>query len=198
MKLVQDYEYQNITYPSGFIFDFWSCSSQTKYKDHPDFTGAYPAGFLKRWMNAFWETIPHFQDLYRKSQVLHVCAGGVDKKYGVTQDISDRFNPDLLCNAEEITDVFPSLKERFPWILGDPPYNPKAAMERYNVPLLKKSKMLQQMERCCKPGGYIGILDQTTQNWKPKNLKKVAMIAVTSIPNLDARLFTVYRKESIC
>ena len=57
------------------------------------------------------------------------------------------------------------------------------------------AKMLKSMERMCKPGGYIGILDQTTLNWKPKNLKKIAMIAVTSVPNLDVRLFTVYRKD---
>ena len=56
--------------------------------------------------------------------------------------------------------------------------------------------MLKSMAEVTKPGGYIGILDQHAIIGKPANLKKIAHIAVTSIPNNDARLFTVYKKLS--
>jgi len=127
---------------------------------------------------------------------LHVCAGAVPITEGLRQDISSDFKPEFLCNAEEIAEKYPTHIMEFEWVLADPPYNTDAASKYYGVPLLKKSKMLKSMEAVCKPGGYIGILDQTTMNWKPKNIKKIAMIAVTSVPNLDVRLFTVYRKES--
>ncbi len=45
-----------------------------------------------------------------------------------------------------------------------------------------------------KIGGYIGILDQYSLNGYPKNIMKVAIIAVASIPNPDLRVFTVWKK----
>lgn len=191
LRQVPDYHYQNLTYESGFIFDFWSCGPPAKVKTPKGdkFAGGYPAGFIKRWKQAFSSV------MCNPNRILHVCAGAISSAEGYRQDINSDFMPDLECNAEEIAENFPEFVEFFEWVIADPPYNAEAALKYYGVPLLKKSKMLKSMERMCKPGGYIGILDQTTLNWKPKNLKKIAMIAVTSVPNLDVRLFTVYRKD---
>lgn len=184
-----NYNYQNSTYKSGFIFDFWSCGSAQKDECKIKFPGAYPAGFLKRWKAAFAATF-----LPSNNTILHVCAGRVPFTEGMTQDIKSDYSPDYLCNAEEIHIKFPELSNKFQWTISDPPYNPVKAKKYYDLPLLDKHKMLHSMTTVTKVGGYIGILDQNTIIGKPANLKKIAHIAVTSIPNTNARLFTVYKK----
>jgi len=192
MDLTQDnYNYQNSTYTSGFIFDFWSCGSAQKDEYKIKFPGAYPAGFLKRWRAAFESTF-----LESNNTILHVCAGRVPFSEGLTQDIKPDYSPDYKCNAEEIHITYPELSNKFQWTIADPPYNQAASKKYYDMPLLNKHKMLKSMAAVTKPGGYIGILDQNALIGKPANLKKIAHIAVTSIPNTDARLFTVYRKLS--
>ena len=186
-----NYHYQNVNYESDFIFDFWSCSSQGKPEDGSKFSGAYPNGFLKRWRQGFADSFENTTPV----DILHVCGGRVPKHEGMTQDISERFNPDYQGNAETFCDDF-DLENKFQWCISDSPYNKEAAKKYYDCELLNKSKMLQQMIKAAKPGGFVGVLDQTTQAGYPKSLcKRIALIGLTSIPNLDARIFTVYQKN---
>lgn len=185
----EKYHYQNGTYESGFIFDFWSCSSAQKDSNGNKFAGAYPAGFLKRWKTAFSNTFTG-----NNSDILHVCSGRIPAEEGLRLDMDNTYNPDYLGNAENILEEFPALENTFTWAISDSPYNAAASLKYYGVPLLNKSKMLKSMAAVTKKGGFVGVLDQTTPAGKPASLKKIALIAVTSIPNLDARIFTVYQK----
>src|SRR3990172_3592272 len=81
------------------------------------------------------------------------------------------------------------------WLCG-PTYNDEGEEKYYSKKLLNKSKMLRQMIRVVKVGGFVGILDQTMPQGPPHNVKCVARIGVTSVPNLDMRILTVFRKES--
>lgn len=155
------------------------------------FAGAFPAGFLKRLKRAFVDCYPS-----DRKQILHVCAGSISSKEGIRLDIQKRFRPDIVANVEDFVDKNLVRKGQFKWVIADPPYNPPAAKDFYNLPMLSKQKMFKQMTLACKVGGYVGILDQYTQEGTPKNIKRVALIAVTSIPNRDVRLFTVWKKLS--
>jgi|GEM_PF-4055235 len=178
------------------IADVWLCGPAQKDENGEKFDGSYPAGFLNRWKEAFKKYIPE------SPKILHVCAGAVRKTEGETLDIDPKYNPDFLCNAE--TFRYGSLEtgekqipsNQYDWEIADPPYNDEAAEKYYKKVLLNKSKMIKQMARTTKVGGFIGILDQIMPQGPPRNIKCVARIGVTSVPNLDMRIFTVFKKIS--
>lgn len=176
------------------ISDCWLCGPAEKDAEGKKFDGAFPSGFLKNWRQAFEHYIPE-----DRNKILHVCAGRTPKSEGKTLDVNPKFQPDYLCNAE--TMLYGSMDgqkivpgNEFEWALADPPYNEDAAEKYYHMKLLNKAKMLKQMMRVVKIKGFIGILDQTMPVRPPSNLKCVARIGVTSVPNLDMRIFTVFRK----
>jgi len=189
------YTFLNTKYK--IIADTWLCGSAQNVSvgNGRKFEGAYPAGFLKNWKEAFANYIPE-----DKSLILHVCSGRVPNDEGKRLDIDPTFDPDYLCNAE--TFRYGSLMEgeqqvppeKFIWAIADPPYNEDAAIKYYSRKLLKKNLMIKQMTRVVKIGGFVGILDQTMPQSPPRNLKCVARIGITSVPNLDMRIFTVFRK----
>lgn len=189
-------QYQYVNTRFKIIADVWLCGPASKDDNGMKFDGAYPAGFLTNWKNGFEKYIPI------NAKVLHVCAGRVPKSEGITLDIDPKYNPDYLCNAETMR--YGSLMEgektvpsdTFDWVLADPPYNDEAAEKYYSKKLLNKSMMIRQMIRVVKVGGFIGILDQTMPQGPPRNVKCVARIGITSVPNLDMRIFTVFRKMS--
>lgn len=190
---LQNYNYLCKRYK--IITECWLCGPTSKDQFGNKFDGAYPAGFLTNWKEAFANYIPE------NPKILHVCAGRVPKSEGMTLDIDPKYDPDYLCNAETMR--YGSLMEGekivpssyFDWALADPPYNDEAAEKYYSKKLLNKSRMLQQMIRVVKVGGFLGILDQTMPQGPPHNVKCVARIGITSVPNLDMRILTIFRKE---
>lgn len=174
------------------ITESWLCGPASKDLEGKKFDGAYPSGFLNNIKTAFSNYYP----ANLRKDVLHVCAGRVPKDEGMTLDISDKFKPDYLCDAE--TMILPSGSkvgdELFQWCLSDWPYNDDAAKKYYKVKLLNKHKAFHQMHRVTKIGGFIGVLDEAMLQGTLTNLKVVALIGVRSVPNLDFRTFTVYKK----
>lgn len=173
--------------------DVWLCGPPGKDFLGNKFPGAYPAGFLNNLKLAFEEYWP---SIFEKIDVLHVCSGRVPEDEGMRLDIDPKYHPDYLCNAE--TMILPSGKkipdEMFKWTISDWPYNKAAAKLYYKKKLLSKHQAFHQMNRVTKVGGFIGILDEAMLAGTPKNLVVVALIGVRSVPNLDFRTFTVYKK----
>lgn len=186
---LQKFIYQNTRFK--IIADLWFCGPSEKDYNKQKFDGAYPSGFLKNWKIAFEDYIPESVE-----EILHVCAGRVPRSEGVRLDIDRKYDPEFLCNAENMHLVGDNA---FTWTLADPPYNVEASEKYYKKKLLSKHSMLKEMIRVTKPTGFIGILDQTMPQLNPhlsKKIKCVARIGVTSVPNLDMRVFTVFRKNS--
>jgi hypothetical protein len=177
------------------VADTWLCSSAEKDSEGKKFDGAYPKGFLKRLKASFEQYYPT-----DRKQILHVCSGRISPDEGIRLDHSPQYSPDYLCNAEDF--ILPDGKtvpdEKFNWVLSDTPYNPDASIKYYKTPMLNRSKVLKQMNRVCKVGGFIGVFDQIQVVSPPRNLKRVAIIGVTSVPNLDMRILTVLKKFDKC
>lgn len=169
------------------ITEAWLCGPAEKDQDGNDFAGAFPAGFLKRVKDALYHYYPN-----NPKDILHVCSGRVPKNEGMRLDIDPKYNPDFLCNAEEMTMIEDN---RFKFEISDTPYNTEAALKYYNKPMLNRAKVLKEMARTTVPDGLIGILDQVMPVSPPRNLKRVGMIGVTSVPNLDMRIFTILKKD---
>ena len=170
----------------AIIGDLWMCGSAEWDENKEKFSGAYPAGFLKRLKTSFDYFWPKDNNL-----ILHVCSGRILSSEGKRLDIDPKYKPDYLVNAEKMDGVS---NESFLWVIADPPYNEAAAQRYYGMKLLNKSKMIKEMTRVCVLGGYVALLDQYSPNGTPKALKRVAIIGVTSVPNQDLRVFTVWQK----
>lgn len=183
MKL-SNYHYQCDQF--NVIGDLWMCGSSEKDENGNKFSGAYPAGFLKRVKTAFSEYYPKSRE-----DILFVCAGRVPSFEGLRLDISPNYKPDFLTNAEDMSMID---DERFFWVTSDTPYNERASEKYYGVPLLNRSKVIKEMTRVCKVGGFVSLLDQISPNNVPRCLERTAIIGVTSIPNQDLRIFSVFRK----
>lgn len=180
----KSYYYQNKEF--NIIADVWLCGSAEKDEKKQKFAGAYPAGFLKRLKSAF-------QDFYPTNPVdiLHVCSGRIPCKEGMRLDIDPKYMPDYLCNAENMIEI---KDEEFLWVQSDTPYNKEASLKYYDQPMLNRSKVVREMARVCKVRGFVAMLDQTSPNSVPRCLKRIALIGVTSVPNTDMRIFTVWQK----
>lgn len=178
------YNFQNKEF--NIIADIWLCGSAEKDSEGNKFSGSYPAGFLKRFKTAFKDFLPK-----TNNDILHICSGRLPPTEGIRLDINADYDPDILSNAENMSQV---KDESFEWVMADPPYNEEASQKYYGVPLLSKVKMIREMARVCKQGGYIALLDQYSPNSVSRCLKRIALIGVTSVPNTDMRIFTVWKK----
>lgn len=181
----EEYHHQNKQFK--IIADVWLCGSAQKDSDGNKFSGAYPAGFLKRFRTAFADFIPS-----DPMDMLHVCSGRLPPSEGMRLDVDSKYDPDILSDAEDMSQVN---DEAFSWVIADPPYNENASKKYYKRPLLKKSQMIREMTRVCKVNGFIALLDQYSPNSFPRCLKRIALVGVTSVPNTDMRIFTVWQKR---
>ena len=186
LSSVMNSEYRHQNKEFKIIADVWLCGSALNDSDGNKFSGAYPAGFLKRFKSAFQDFLPK-----DNMDILHVCAGRLPSEEGTRLDSSEKYNPDILSNAEDMSQIN---DETFSWVIADPPYNEEASQKYYGVPLLNKPKMIREMARVCKTKGFIALLDQYSPNSFTRCLKRIALIGVTSVPNTDMRIFTVWQK----
>lgn len=177
------------------IFDFFACGHAANPKNKKGesvLLGAYPHGFLKRLKTAMGMAWPD-----KKKQILHVCSGSVDKKEGLRLDSSEQFKPDILANAENFSHQFLKKYKHVKLSIADPPYNDETAKGYYKQKnKLNIIKMLRQMVEVTELHGFIILLDQTSPSIgrHVQGLKRVALIGVTSVPNQDCRLCTVWQK----
>ena len=173
------------------IFDYWSCGPAEKGPDKKAWPGAFPAGFLGRLKTSFSQVWPE-----KREEIAHICSGRIPQKEGIRVDNNPENEPDMVANAEEFAEEFLKLHNKVKWSIADPPYNVRRAKEYYHQQLLNKNKMVKEMVKITRKGGFVATLDQYSLNGYPRNLKKIAVIAVSSIPNPDLRVFTVWRKMS--
>ena len=193
IDLLPHYKYLNQTYraKSGVIFDIWPCGPAknpfkiTKGKRETTFRGAYPVKFLPNFKEAFSYIYP------KTSEILHVCAGSVPKKEGATLDISNKFRPTYLDDAQTMEKVD---SEMYSLCMVDIPYNQHRSIGYYNLPMLSRSKVLKQTIRVTKPGGFIAWLDQAYPQPLPGGTKTVAIIGISSSPNPDLRVLSIFKR----
>ena len=73
-------------------------------------------------------------------------------KYGFRIDIKPEVEPDLICDAHELTKHH---SEKYDIILADPPYSTEEAKEIYGTPKLNYKKWTAEAEQLLKPNGLL-------------------------------------------
>lgn len=186
MTVIEELKYVFQNQHFNIVADMWFCGPPEKGSNGEKFPGAHATGFRRHVIEAFAQVYPA-----RREDILFVCSGRIPRSLGITLDIKPEYNPEFVGDAQNM-EMFED--EQFSWVESDTPYNKKIAKEFYEIPMLDKSKVMKEMVRVTKVGGFIAILDESIVTAAPRNLKRVAIIGVTVNPNKQIRAFTVYRK----
>lgn len=121
-------DWPNMFYDKGWIIGCWAIGNN--YASKNKFYGEFPRGFLKRLMSMFPE----------KKNILHLFSGSLEPGNYTRVDISDKFKPDILGNAEEISEL---TDKKFDLIICDPPYQ-KEDSEIYGCKHPNKFKVVKE------------------------------------------------------
>ena len=84
-------------------------------------------------------------------QILNLFCG--TNKQGVRVDINPEVEPDHLCDAHKVSEIFD--REIFDIILADPPFSTAEAKELYGTPPLKYKVWTAECDKLLKPGGLL-------------------------------------------
>jgi len=116
-------------------------------------------------------------------------------KYGFRIDINDKVNPDLCCDAHEISQYL--LPESFNAILADPPYSNQEAKELYGTPPLNYKKWTAECNKLLKPGGLLIIYHKFLMpNPDPTQFEVIKRVFVGTRPYHLPRIAIFFRKKS--
>jgi len=145
--------------------------SKSKYK------GSFPLHFESKLFK-----------LYPSQNILQPFGG--ESPYGIRCDIRPEVNPDYVCDAHEL----PFEDNIFDFVLLDPPYNDKYALELYGTGKLHKKKYVSEAIRVCKQGGYIAHYD-IVLNPRPEGTSYDRIIMVLTRAYHKPRVCCIYKKE---
>jgi len=88
----------------------------------------------------------------KDAKILNLFCGM--NKLGFRVDIKTDVNPDLLCDAHELTK---HLEQKFDIVLADPPYSNEEAKEIYGTPKLHYKQWTAEADKLLNPGGLLII-----------------------------------------
>ena len=115
--------------------------------------------------------------------ILHLFSG--KSKVGKTCDINPFTKPDYVLDC---TQKLPFEDEQFDVVLAEPPYY---AGHNYGV---KPYSFTKEAGRVLKIGGFFVVL-HTLHYLTPKGMRRYALIAISTGPNLKARWLNIFEKE---
>ena len=153
------------------------------YRVKSTYYGGYPAGYLKRVKALFPD----------KKNTLHLFSGKVDLEVfpGETVDINPDLEPDFLDDAQTLERVPLGV---YDLVLADPPYSVEDA-EHYQVPMVKRNKVMKVLGSRLKAGAHVVWLDQVLPMYRKDQFVMEAVIGMVKSTNHRFRVMTVFRKH---
>lgn len=108
-------------------------------------------------------------------QILNLFCGM--NNYGLRVDIKSEVNPDICCDAHELTKHFSG--EKFDIILADPPYSDDESKKLYGTPKLNYKKWTAECDKVLKKGGLLIIYHKfIVPNPNPKKYEVVKRVFI--------------------
>ena len=92
-------------------------------------------------------------------------------KYGFRVDIKPEVEPDLVCDAHELTNYH---TEKYDIILADPPYSTEEAKEIYGTPKLNYKKWTKEADQLLSPNGLLIVYHKYVMPNPNPNIFEVA------------------------
>jgi hypothetical protein len=126
----------------GRLYGWWFQGNN--YRRTHGFYGEYPPSYTRR---VFTLVPPTFA-----ANTLHLFSGSVPIGSGLRFDISSKFNPDVIGDAENLSEHLVDC--HFELVLADPPYSAADAVI-YGVKMPRTWKVFQELHKVVVPGGLV-------------------------------------------
>ena len=120
----------------------------------PGVYGMFPASFIPKilpWMRC------------DRSEVLHVCSGGLPKGEGIRVDIRAEAQPDIVADGRKL----PLADGSVAAVLIDPPYSEHYARELYGTDYPRPAHLLAEAARVVRYNGVLAIIHYIVPNPPP-------------------------------
>ncbi|HEY7573406.1 MAG TPA: hypothetical protein VH796_18760 [Nitrososphaeraceae archaeon] len=150
--------------------------------------GRYPYNYL--------EMIEHI--FGSEEDTIHVCSGSIKGRCTTsspsspyTVDTNPALKPDYVADAQRLNEI---AKETYSRWMADPPYNARTAKKMYGTELPDPLRLIEEGARVCKVGSLLFLLLGNPYQRCPKGVKRIGCIAITVIPNNEARFLNIYLK----
>jgi hypothetical protein len=168
----------------GWLIGVWQVGND--YRNRAALYGSYPPRLLDRLFSLFPD-VPH-------DRTLHVFSGAVPKGMGLRVDINPERRPDIVGDAEHLSDFITTHGDAmFLLVVADPPYS-KADAERYGTKLPHKLKVLREIAKVTAPGGFLCWLDCIIPMYARRDWTYVGQIFVTVGSNKRVRLWSIFQR----
>jgi hypothetical protein len=128
----------------------------------------------------------------RGNRIMHLFSGSLSSEEdGLRVDIKEELNPDVCCNAEELS---AHVKENYyDLILADPPYTEEDAL-RYGSPMVNRNKVVKECHKVLRPGGFLCWMDMVLPMYSKKQFKRVGEISISRSTNHRVRAVFIFQK----
>jgi SAM-dependent methyltransferase len=113
--------------------------------------GMYPASFIPRMLP--WLKCP-------RSEILHVCSGGLPPGEGIRVDVRPEAKPDLVADGRDL----PFEDGVVAGVMIDPPYSEHYARELYGTDYPRPAHLLKEAVRVVRPNGRIVFVHYIVPN----------------------------------
>jgi len=162
--------------PILFLYDDLNDPTET-----PTVFGMYPVRFISKilpWLKC------------ARSEILHVCSGGLPAGEGIRVDIRPEAKPDFVADGRKL----PFADASHAAVLIDPPYTEHYAATLYGTKYPRPSHLLKEAARVVRHGGRIGFVHYITPNPPPGcHLVKVFGMGVGF--GFPMRAVTIFERE---
>lgn len=173
---------EQIIQETKIMYDFWNVS-----RANNGYIGGFPRGLIERVMKNGW---------VNGDCIINMFGGFVGKEKAdewISVDINGWVYPTIIADSH----FSPFKSEIATTVIADPPYDDPISRFMgsglYGVKPLSVSDILGEATRIAKVGAYIILLHFLVPP-APKNVKRVAVIAVWQGPNHRIRALSVYQK----
>lgn len=153
------------------------------------YPGAFPNGLVRRVLRRF-----------NDNPKLMLFSGSFHEPDWVTVDVNPAVKPTCIMNAEKLSAIW---TDYFGIVFADPPYSEIEAQELYGLPYFNIVKVINEMARVTRPGGFMVLLHRLVPTVHPdfnkhfKRMKMQAVIGVYTIAGMsNLRALTVWKKNS--
>ncbi len=164
-----------------YFRDIWCLGTGKGYP------GAFPRGLIQRVLKR-----------WNGEKKLMLFSGSFHDRSWETVDIKNELRPMYSFNAEELPE---SWTEKYDLVFADPPYSELEAKSLYDLPYFNIVKVINEMARVTKPGGYMLFLHRLIPQNFPGDMihfKKMRIVGIVGVFTISGcsniRALTVWRK----
>lgn len=171
---------------NGCMYGVWEFGND--YRNKTTYYGAYPPSYLDRIMSLFPDAKQH-------RRILHLFSGSLaDDVFGMRVDINYRQDPDILWDAQDLSNA-PGLEEKVDLIIADPPYSIEDA-KRYGAVMVNRKRVIEECYKVLRVGGWVVWLDQALPMYRKREFRKGGMIFSSRSTNHRVRCTTLFQKRA--